>query len=228
MKFSVITIFPELITNYTEESILGRAQEDGHISVEVFNPRVFTDDKHDSIDGPPYGGGPGMVMEAKPILRAVDKARNKSKVKIQNSKVFIVSARGQQFDMEIAQDIESDLEHAIIVCGRYEGVDERVIAALDPELVSVGPYVLSGGELPALVMIDVVSRNVDGVLGNEASLESDRETAGAPVYTRPKEIKHEDEVYDVPNVLLSGHHEKIRQWRIRNAKPKSQNAKSGD
>jgi len=217
MKFSVITIFPDLITNYTNESILGRAQVEGHISVEVFNPRDFTNNKHDSIDGPPYGGGPGMVMQAKPILRAVEAAQENSKFEIRNSNIFLLSARGQQFDTKMAQDIESDLSHAIIICGRYEGIDQRVIDALDPELVSVGPYVLSGGELPALVMVDAVSRNVDGVLGNEASLESDRETAGAPVYTRPKEIEHEDSTYDVPDVLLSGHHEKIRQWQVENA-----------
>ncbi|PSO45018.1 MAG: tRNA (guanosine(37)-N1)-methyltransferase TrmD [Parcubacteria group bacterium SW_6_46_9] len=226
MKFSVITIFPDLITSYTDESIVGRAQEDGQISVEVYDPRNYTDDKHDSIDGPPYGGGPGMVMEAKPILRAVEAAQENSQFTIQNSQVFLMSARGQQFDREMAQDIKNDLKHAIIICGRYEGIDQRVVNALDPELVSAGPYVLSGGELPALVMVDAVSRNVDGVLGNEASLESDREAAGAPVYTRPKEIEHGDETYDVPSVLLSGHHEKIRQWRIRNAKSKNQNSKN--
>jgi len=225
MKFSVITIFPELITSYTEESILGRAQIEGHISVEVFNPRVFTDDKHDSIDGPPYGGGPGMVMQAESILHAVDAARSESKFESQKSKVFLMSARGQQFDTEMTQDIESDLEHAIIICGRYEGIDQRVIDALEPELVSVGPYVLSGGELPALIMVDAISRNVDEVLGNKKSLETDRETAGAPVYTRPKEIEHEDSTYDVPDVLLSGHHKKIKNWRTNNSKRKHQNEK---
>jgi tRNA (guanine37-N1)-methyltransferase len=226
MQFSVITIFPELITSYTEESILGRAQEDGQISVEIYDPRNFTDDKHDSIDGPPYGGGPGMVMEAKPILRAVEAAQENSKFEIRNSKIFLMSARGQQLDTEMAQDIKSDLKHAIIICGRYEGIDQRVITAFEPQLVSIGPYVLSGGELPALVMVDAVSRNVDGVLGNKKSLETNRETAGSPVYTRPQSIEHNGENYDVPGVLLSGHHEKICQWRIRNAKSKNQNSKN--
>jgi len=223
MEFSVITIFPELITSYTNESILGRAQEDDFISISTYDPREFTDDTHDSVDAPPYGGGPGMVMQAEPILRAVSAAQDDSRFKIQDSREFVMSARGAQLDTEMAQNIETSIEHAIIICGRYEGIDERVIEALDPVLLSVGPYILTGGELPALVMIDTVSRFVSGVLGDNKSLEQNRETAGAPTYTRPKSIAWQGRKHTVPDVLLSGHHEKIRQWRINNSKSKTQN-----
>jgi tRNA (guanine37-N1)-methyltransferase len=222
MKFSVITIFPELITGYTDESILGQAQENNLISVAVYNPRDFTQDSHNSIDAPPYGGGPGMVMQAKPLLRAVKKAQDDSKKKREESEVFIMSAGGDQFDSEAAENIEADVDHAIIICGRYEGVDQRVIEALDPTPVSVGPYILTGGELPALTIIDTISRFVPGVLGDEDSLEQNRETAGAPTYTRPKSIVWGGQEYTVPDILLSGHHQKIREWRIINADTENQ------
>jgi tRNA (guanine37-N1)-methyltransferase len=223
MKFSVITIFPNLIENYTDESILGRAQEDDFITVNTYDPREFANDEHDSIDAPPYGGGPGMVMQAEPLLAAVNAAKGDTDTSDEKTAVYVMSARGDQFDTQTAQSIESDIEHAIIICGRYEGIDQRVIEALHPKLISIGPYILTGGELPALIMVDAVSRMIPGVLGDDDSLETDRETAGAPVYTRPQSIEWENEEYGVPEVLLSGHHEKIRQWRTQQDENRKQN-----
>ncbi|MEX2368856.1 MAG: tRNA (guanosine(37)-N1)-methyltransferase TrmD [Candidatus Paceibacterota bacterium] len=217
MKFSIITIFPDLITTYTDESILGRAQVDGHISVSVYDPRDFTDDKHRSVDAPPYGGGPGMVMQAEPVLRAVEAARSESKVESRKSKVVVLSAQGRQFDKQMAKDTATDIEHLILICGRYEGIDRRVIEALAAEEVSVGPYILTGGELPALIMIDATARFVAGVLGNEESLEDER-TAGTHVYTRPETLTYKGEEYTVPEVLMSGHHAEIEKWREAQAK----------
>jgi tRNA (guanine37-N1)-methyltransferase len=223
MKFSVITIFPNLIENYTDESILGRAQKDDFITINTHDPREFANDEHDSIDAPPYGGGPGMVMQAEPLLAAVNAAKGDTDTSDEKTEIYVMSARGDQFDTEMAQSIESDIEHAVIICGRYEGIDQRVIEALHPTLISIGPYILTGGELPALITVDAVSRMIPGVLGDDDSLETGRETAGAPVYTRPQSIEWKNEEYDVPEVLLSGHHEKIRQWRTQQAENRKQN-----
>jgi tRNA (guanine37-N1)-methyltransferase len=214
MHFSIITIFPDVITSYTDESILGRAQEDGYITVDVIDPRDFTDDKHKSVDAPPYGGGPGMVMQAEPILQAVEKARE-SHPDLE-SRVYVTSARGRQFDDDMSEDMAASGEHAIIICGRYEGIDRRVLEALNAEEVSVGPYILTGGELPALIMVDATVRRIAGVLGNDASLEEKR-SAGTHVYTRPESITYAGETYDVPDVLMNGHHAKIAQWRQHHA-----------
>jgi tRNA (guanine37-N1)-methyltransferase len=213
MQFSIITIFPDMIREYTDESILGRAQEAGSICINVYDPRDFTDDKHRSVDSSPYGGGPGMVMQAEPVLRAVEKARSELKVESKKSKVIVLSARGKKFDGQMAKDMATDIENVIIICGRYEGIDRRVIEALGAEEVSVGPYILTGGELPALIMVDATARYVEGVLGNEASLEDER-SAGTYVYTRPEKFTYEGKDYDVPDILLSGHHAKIDEWRV--------------
>lgn len=227
MKFSVITIFPQLIDNYTSESILGRAQEDNLITVDTYDPREFSDDKHDSVDAPPYGGGPGMVMQAEPILSAVTAATNTS----DNTGVIIFTTDGTQFSNDAADDLLDRYENLVLICGRYEGVDARVKQALcrSSELgceniheVSIGPYTLTGGELPALVTIDAVSRRIPGVLGDEKSLEENR-IASSEVYTRPQSIEYGGQEFGVPEVLLSGHHEKIRQWRTRNAQKGNQN-----
>lgn len=206
-----------MIKSYTDESILGRAQESGSISVDVYDPRDFTVDKHRSVDSSPYGGGPGMVMQAEPILRAVSTARKESGILNEESRVFVTSARGKQFNNEFASKIVSDVKHVIIICGRYEGIDRRVIDALDAQEISVGPYILTGGELPALIVTDAIARFVPGVLGNEDSLEDER-SAGTHVYTRPESFTYEGEEYTVPEVLLSGHHGKIEEWREEKAK----------
>lgn len=214
MRFSIITIFPEIIESYINESIIGRAKENNLISVFFYNPRDFATNESGDIDDSPYGGGPGMVMQAKPILKAVDTA--KENAGRDNEKIFLTSARGRQFDTKISKNIQKNIDHVIIICGRYEGIDRRVVDALDATEISVGPYILTGGELPALIMLDAISRQIPGVLGNESSLENKR-PAGSHIYTRPETIKYQGETYSVPEVLLSGHHEQIKQWREQKA-----------
>lgn len=227
MKFSIITIFPDLISSYTDESILGRAQEAGDISVNVYDPRDFTDDNHKSVDAPPYGGGPGMVMQAEPIMKAVESIDYDP----DTVGVIIFSAVGDQFTNEASRDLVDRYEHVILICGRYEGIDERIKAMLCSTIgcermheVSIGPYVLTGGELAALTVIDVTARQIPGVLGNEKSREEER-VLGAPVYTRPETITYNDTEYIVPDVLMSGHHAKIDEWRAEQAQ-RSKNKES--
>lgn len=219
MQFSIITIFPEMIRSYTNQSILGKAQEAGEISVDVFDPRDFADNKHDSVDEPPYGGGPGMVMQAEPIMKAIE-AIDYSKNTVG---VIIFSATAQQFSNESARDLIDRYDHLIMICGRYEGVDERVkqmicntIGCKRLHEVSLGPYVLTGGELPALAIIDATARQIPGVLGNDESREEER-VFGAPVYTRPEVITYKGKEYSVPEILMSGHHARIKEWRKKNA-----------
>ncbi len=221
MHFHLITIFPEVCESYTNASILGRAQktEKGKgakirgkkISVSYYNPRDFTKDKNKKIDEKPYGGGPGMVMQAEPILRAYRKAvgLKKDKTKI---KTLIMSPRGKTFTQEVAKDYAKNFEHLVLICGRYEGIDFRVNEILGAEEISVGDYILTGGELPALTILDAVSRQVPGVLGTFDSLEEERITNGKS-YTRPEILKYKKQSYKVPEVLLGGNHALIEKWR---------------
>jgi len=212
-----------MIKAYTDESILGRAQTDGHISVDVVDPRDFTDDKHKSVDAQPYGGGPGMVMQAEPIMRAVDSIDYDP----ETVGVIIFSATGDQFSNEAALDLSERYEHVIMICGRYEGVDARIKSILCGTIgcerlheISVGPYVLTGGELPALTVIDATARQIQGVLGNDDSREEER-VLGAPAYTRPEVIIYNKQEYTVPDVLMSGHHANIDEWRTDQARKNS-------
>jgi tRNA (guanine37-N1)-methyltransferase len=232
MKFSVITIFPELITNYTSESIIGRAQQEEYITVDTYDPRNYTNDTHDSVDAPPYGGGPGMVMQAKPILKAVKAATDNPN----ETGVVIFAVDGNQFSNEAADDLLDRYEHVILVCGRYEGIDARVKQALcrasefgceNVHAISIGLYTLTGGELPALVTIDATTRRIPGVLGDEKSLEENR-VASSEVYTRPQSITYNDHEFGVPDVLLSGHHEKIQEWRKKKSEPKGNEKHDSD
>lgn len=221
MHFHLITIFPEVCKSYTDASILGRAQktEKGKgakvrgkkISVSYYNPRDFTKDKNKKIDEKPYGGGPGMVMQAEPILKAWQKAvgLKKDKTKI---KTLIMSPRGKTFTQEVAKDYAKNFEHLVLICGRYEGIDFRVNEILGAEEISVGDYILTGGELPALTILDAVSRQVPGVLGTFDSLEEERITNGKS-YTRPEILKYKKQSYKVPEVLLGGNHALIEKWR---------------
>jgi tRNA (guanine37-N1)-methyltransferase len=221
MNFHIITIFPEVCKAYTDASVLGRAQktEKGKgakvrgrkISINYFNPRDFTSDKHKKVDDKPYGGGPGMVMKAEPILKAWKKAvgRKKDQNKV---KTIIMSPRGKVFTQKLAQNYASKYDHLVIISGRYEGIDGRVKKALKAEEVSVGDYVLTGGELPALTIIDSVSRQVPGVLGTRDSLEDDRVTSGE-TYTRPETIEYKNQRLKVPKVFLGGNHAEIEKRR---------------
>lgn len=221
MNFHVITLFPEVCQAYTDASVLGRAQKTDKgrgakvrgkkISVTYYNPRDFTKDKHKKVDDKPYGGGPGMVMKAEPVLKAWDKAvgRKKDQKKI---KTLIMSPRGKIFTQQLAKDYVKKYDHLVLISGRYEGIDSRVKNALKAEEISVGDYILTGGELPALSIIDATSRQVEGVLGTHESLEDDRITTGE-TYTRPEVIEYKKKKLKVPPVFLGGNHAEIDKRR---------------
>jgi tRNA (guanine37-N1)-methyltransferase len=211
MYFHIITLFPKAFDSYLGESILKRAIEDKKIKVSFYNPRDFVVNKWKRVDRPPYGGGPGLVIEAEPVIKAIQKAIGKKK----KIKIFFLSPKGKQFTNEYANKVIKTFNDIIIVCGRYEGIDARVKKVFKTEEVSVGPFVLTGGELPAMLMIDVISRQVKGVLGNFDSLE-ERRVSSSEVYTRPEVLKYKGKNYRVPKVLLSGHQAKIEEWKKRN------------
>ena len=225
MTFHILTIFPEIFDSYFNESIIGRAQNGGHVEIKVYNLRDWTEDKHKTVDDTPYGGGAGMVMKVEPIYKAVKDI--KSKINPEKTKVVLTSARGNKWTQEKVKSY-SGLENIILICGRYEGVDERVRFFIDEE-ISIGDYVLTGGEIPAMAVVDSVSRLVPGVLGNEASLDSESHSVPGqveyPQYTRPEVFEVDGEEYKVPDVLLSGNHKEIEKWRIKNSKIKDQRSK---
>lgn len=215
MKFYVVTIFPQMFESYLDESIIGRAQDEEQIRITFVDPREFTEDKHRQVDAPPYGGGPGMVMKAGPLLKAI----HSIDCDPEKTGIVIFSPSGTQLDNAVADDLRSRYEEIILICGRYEGIDARVPQALCTSFgcnrihtVSIGPYILTGGELPAMVMIDVITRRIPGVLGDETSIEEKR-AASSEVYTRPESIEYNGKTFEVPDVLLSGDHAKIEEWR---------------
>jgi tRNA (guanine37-N1)-methyltransferase len=227
--FHVITLFPESLESYANASIIKRAQEKGLVSIKYYNPRDFALSKNGKgkaktyaerrIDDRPYGGGPGMVIEALPMIKAIEKAvGNKLKVKSQKSKVKIVffSPAGKQFTNEMAHTYKKYTD-IVFVCGRYEGIDARIKKVFPMIDVSVGPYVLTGGELPALIMIDTITRRIKGVLGDHLSIEEER-VASPDVYTRPEAIEYKGRKYRVPKILLSGHHAKMDEWKLKRKK----------
>lgn len=207
IHFHIITLFPESIEPYLRASIIGKAQEKNKIKVSFYDPKEYTRDKYGRVDRKPYGGGPGMVLEPDAILRAVMKAVGKKK----DVEVIFFSTAGVQFDEAMAQKL-SKKKHIVFICGHYEGIDARVEHILKAKAVSVGSYVLTGGELPAAMMTDAISRFVPGVLGKAESLESSR-VSSPDVYTRPEVLVWKGKKYRVPEVLLSGNHAKIDEWR---------------
>ena len=210
MTFHVITLFPGAFDSYLGESILKRAIEDGKIQVKFYNPRDFAVDKWSRVDQKPYGGGPGMVIQALPVAKALEKAKKACGKAA--TKIVFFSPTGKQFDTAYAKAAAKRYKHVIFVCGRYEGIDARIKKMFKMEDISVGPYVLTGGELPAMVMMDTISRQVEGVLGNFTSREEER-IASPDVYTRPEVVEYKGKKYRVPKILLSGHHKKIDEWR---------------
>lgn len=210
MRFDIITLFPKVCEPYFKGSILGRAVKNKLIEVKTHNLRKYSkDSRHQKVDDRAYGGGPGMVLQALPIIRAVDSVKSKKKIK---TKVIVLSAKGKEFSDKLSLNF-SKYDQLILVAGHYEGIDERAIKALKAEEISVGPYILSGGELPAMIIVDAVSRKIKGVLGKSGSLEEHRLGVGVPTYTRPETIRHKGKKYSVPKVLLSGHHKAIMDWR---------------
>ncbi len=218
ITFHLITLFPESFSSYLGESILARGQKEKKIDWKFYNPRDFVkptgnqrfkEKPYLRIDDKPYGGGPGMVMQALPVAKAIDAAIKKVKGKYQ---IFFLSPSGKQFNNEMAikdADTHSDI---IIICGRYEGIDARIKKMFEMTDISVGPFVTTGGELPAMIMIDAISRHVPGVLGNFDSREESR-AASKDVYTRPEIVEFKKKKYRVPKLLTSGHHAKIEGWR---------------
>ena len=211
MNFHTITLFPNAFKSYLGESILKRAIEDKKIKVSFYNPRDFAGNKWNRIDRPPYGGGPGLVIEALPVIKAIEKAKSKAR----NAKIIFLSPRGKQFTNEYAYKTAKNYKNIIIICGRYEGIDARVKKIFKMDEVSVGPFVLTGGELPAMLMIDVMARQVPGVLGNVDSIE-ERRVSSSEIYTRPEIFKYKNKSYRVPKILLSGHRAKIEEWKKKN------------
>ena len=212
MKFDIVTIFPRMVEAGLAEGVVSRGIERGLLDVHVHDLRGYTTDRHRSVDDVPYGGGPGMVMKPEPLARSVDDIRKR---RGNPDAVVLLSPQGRTFtQMEAAR--MSTLGHVTLLCGRYEGIDDRVRALVATEELSIGDYVLSGGELPALVILDAISRLVPGVVGDSRSVEEDSFSRGLldyPQYTRPSDFAGRK----VPEVLLSGHHEEVRRWRKKTA-----------
>ena len=213
MQFDVFTLLPEVFPAYLESSILKRANERGLIHVRVHNIREYTHDKHHVTDDTPYGGGGGMVMKPEPVFEAVESVLGQKPVQTQGQPVPIIllTPQGRVFNQRVAEEL-SQYEQIALICGRYEGVDERIREHLVTDEISIGDYVLTGGELPAMILIDAVSRLIPGVLGDPTGAEDDSHSMGLleyPHYTKPPEFRG----WKVPDVLQSGNHAKIDQWR---------------
>ena len=203
MKFDILTLFPEMFEPI-KTSIIGKATEKGIIDINLINIRDFSEDKHNKVDDTPYGGGAGMVMKPDVVYSAYDSVKDK------NAKVIYMSPQGKKLNQKKVEELSKE-NHLIILCGHYEGIDQRVLDKIVDEEISIGDYVLTGGELPAMVMIDAISRYVDGVISGE-SISEESFSNGLleyPQYTRPEIFMGEK----VPDVLLSGHHENINKWR---------------
>lgn len=208
MKFDIITIFPGILDSYLKESIIKRALDKKLIRVKTWNLRDFSVERHAKVDDRPYGGGPGMVIQVAPVHKAIKKICSREKGK---TRVILFSPRGKKFDEKMAERF-AKYDRLVLVCGRYEGVDERVAKHVADESVSIGDYVLAGGELPAMVVIEAVSRRVPGVLGKLESLETVK--GSYPAYTRPEiYVPEKGKKWAVPKVLLGGSHVKIKEWR---------------
>lgn len=206
MKITILTLFPQMFTPILSESIIGRAVENRILEVEIINIRDFTLDKHRSVDDTPFGGGAGMVMSPQPIFHALDHANADSK------KTIYMSPRGKVLDKNMIDQLSSG-DDLVLLCGHYEGIDQRVLDKYNIEEVSIGDYIVTGGELPAMVLVDAVSRMVPGVIGNEDSHKDESIYSGLleyPQYTKPREY----EGMKVPEILLSGHHKNISLWNF--------------
>lgn len=214
MTFHIITLFPHAFESYIGESIIKRAIEDKKIKIKFYDPKDFEKNPKKRVDDKPYGGGPGMVIRALPVIKAIEKAKRAAGKS--PAKIIFLSPSGVQFTNTYAAATAKKYKHIIIVCGRYEGIDARIKKAFKMEDVSIGPFVLTGGELPAMLMLDVIARRVPGVLGSLDSLEESR-VASPDVYTRPEFFDYKGKTFRVPKILLSGDHKKIDEWRGKRA-----------
>ena len=214
IHFHVVTLFPGSIDPYLKSSIIGRAQKEKKIKISFYDPKKFTRDKYGRVDRRPYGGGPGMVLEPDGMLRAAEKDIGKKR----GAEKIFFSTDGKQFDEMMAKKL-SKKKDILLIAGHYEGVDERVSKILKAKKVTMGPFVLTGGELPTATLIDAVSRFLPGVLGKAESLEASR-VASSDVYTRPEILVWKGRKYRVPKVLLTGHHAKIEEWKRNRNQPR--------
>ena len=208
MNYHVLTLFPEMVLSGLNTSIIGRAMEEGLLSIEAVDIRAYTENKHGKVDDYPYGGGAGMVMQAQPVYDAYQAVRSTMD---RSPRVIYMTPQGRVFDQQLAQELSEEKE-LVFLCGHYEGIDERVLEEIVTDYVSIGDYVLTGGELPAMVMIDAISRLVPGVLNNEESAQTESfqdYLLEHPHYSRPAVWRE----HEVPAVLLSGHHANIEKWR---------------
>lgn len=241
IQFDILTIFPKIFDSYFSESIIKRAQEKKLVKIKAHDIRKFSKDKHRKVDDKPFGGGAGMVMNAEPILRAVEKVKGKSnpsarsinsaqagsgRRKLRKQKVVIMSAKGKRFNQKMAYDFAKKYDQIIFISGRYEGIDERVKAILKAEEISIGPYVLTDGDVAAMTIVSAVTRLIPGVINwdslkDESDFnllikdESNKKDKGFeyPHYTRPEVLEWKGKKYRVPKVLLSGNHKEIERWR---------------
>ncbi|EKE20376.1 MAG: hypothetical protein ACD_8C00010G0005 [uncultured bacterium] len=219
MKFDIITIFPQIFESYFGESIIKRAKEKGLIEIEAHNLREYATNKHHNTDDTPYGGGAGMVMQVQPIFDCVKAIKSKVENNNQKIRTILFSAKGKRYTQKDAHRL-TQYDQLIFICGRYEGVDERVAENIADEEISIGDFVLTGGEIPAMLVVDSVTRLLPGVLGNDfSSVEESHSEEGYlefPQYTKPEEF----EGWKVPEVLLSGNHGEIEKWRKEKSKKK--------
>ncbi len=215
MRIDVLTIFPNMFDAVLGESIVKRAKEKRVVEINIIDLRLFSKDKHKKVDDKPFGGGPGMVMNAEPFFEAVNYIRKKTKDRRLKTKTILLSPKGKKFDQALALKL-SKYEHMVLLCGHYEGIDERVAEGLADAEISIGDFVLTGGELPAMVIIDSIVRLLPGALGDENSSKDEsfsEDLLEYPHYTRPADYNG----MKVPDVLLSGDHEKIKEWRKKEA-----------
>ncbi len=222
MKIDIITIFPEIFDFYLGQSLISKAQKKGVLKIKTHQLRDFANDKHNTVDDRPFGGGRGMVLKAEPIIKALSKLKIKNEKLKVKQRVILFSPRGKKFTQKMASNWAKQ-DHLIFICGRYEAIDERVAKNLVTDVVSIGDYVLMGGELPALVVIEAVARLLPGAVGNSEALIGERitKTGGFveyPQYTRPDVVEIKGKKVRVPKVLLSGNHKKIDEWRLKNSK----------
>lgn len=216
INFHIVTILPKVFS-YFKESIIKKAQEKNIISINIYNLRDYTTDKHKTVDDKPAGGGVGMIMKVEPFYKAVKHIKGRKK----KTRIILTSAKGKIFTQKDAQRL-TKYKHLIILCGRYEGVDERVAQYIADEELSIGKYVLSGGELPAMVMVDSISRLIPGVISKTEALKEESYTNNYleyPQYTKPTHFQpNKKQTWSIPSILLSGNHKKIKQWREKNKK----------
>jgi len=216
MKCDVLTLFPDIITAYLNESILKRARERNLLEVKVYNIRDFASDKFKTVDDYPFGGGSGMVIKPEPLFKAIDFLKKDN----EDRRIILLSPQGKQFNQSIAEEFSRENRRLVFICGRYEGIDERVRISLADDEISIGDYVMTGGELAASVIIDASARLIKGALGDDRSAEEDSFSSGLldyPHYTRPREFRG----LSVPDVLVSGNHKEICRWRRKEALKKT-------